>query len=89
MGTDTNIACKTCKKIYYCGYGGYGTAEDRASKFPAEEHRGHDVTGAFNTDYLVIKEDGHLWEDLAGVVWHEYIDQIFIENYRDFERIDL
>lgn len=91
MGTDTSRACITCKKVFYLGYGGYATEMERLKKFPLGDHYNCELTEHFSTDYLKLREDGHLWDDLEGIVGTDggYIDQIFIHDYISFEHIDL
>lgn len=89
MGTDTSRACITCKKVYYLGYGGYVTEMERLKKFPLGDHYNCELTEHFSTDYLKLREDGHLWEDLAGIVLESYEDKVFIYDYINFEHIDL
>lgn len=84
MGSDSNIACKTCKVEYYLGYGGGRTKEYRIARFPAKDHEGHDVTEHYSTDYLRInKETGDLMTDNLG--WAD--DSVFIEGYKDYKFI--
>ena len=91
MGSDTNIACKTCKKSYYCGYGSGANRDWRVAKFLKQEHSGHDITEDFSTDYLELRADGHLWSAFEGISYvpMDIKDEIFIENYRDYEHVDL
>lgn len=83
MGCDTNVACRDCKTVYYCGYGSYGGMEKRAELFPAVEHEGHD-TVRFTTDYT-DERNGHLWT-MSGP--GDY-DILFIEDFANYKDVDL
>lgn len=82
MGAGTYVACIPCRKVYYCGYGGYRTSDERKQRYPASQHEGHERLD-FTEDYT-FEEDGHLW-----VVGFLSDNKMFIENYSDFEHIDL
>ena len=86
MGSGHSIACNTCKKDYYLGYGGYSSFERCfLPKFPKAEHEGHEYfhyTEDF-TDYN--EKTGHLMS-MSGPGCY---DVIFAENFKDYEYIDL
>lgn len=89
MGQDFNIACKTCNIVYYLGYGGQLTKISGEEKF-LKDHYGHEFTETFSTDYLKIRDDGHLWTDVEGLVWDDdYKDSIFIANYEQYKQENL
>lgn len=84
MGCDTNVACKTCKIEYYCGYGSYksDSIKQLAKRFPAQDHEGHDVTEPYSTDWT-HKANGNLYWDGGGYVE----DALFIQDYDKYEFI--
>jgi hypothetical protein len=81
MGCDTNVACKTCKTNFYCGYGGYGSFDKRMENLKG--HEDHD-TYAWSSDWT-FEKDGHLYFCNGGF----YDDDIVIENFKDYKNIDL
>lgn len=82
MGCQTNVACKTCKKNYYLGYGGYSSYDARLLVFPIEDHYGHELVGHFE-DYTHINGKHLICE---GSTMDK--DQILIENYTEYQQVE-
>ena len=83
MGVGVSVACVTCKKDYYCGYGSYGSAETRKLRFPSSEHVHHQLVW-YNEDYTSTKNG-----DLVSSYPPDWIDEVEIKDFSQFEFIDL
>lgn len=81
MGCGTEIACITCKKTYWCGYGSYSRFRERQAKFPFHEHQGHDLR-SFSEDWTSEYPAPHLW----GFGGYEP-DYILVPDYQSYEQL--
>lgn len=81
MGAGYEVACITCKKQYYLGYGSYRSFAPAASKWWdaefAPEHEGHELL-KFNEDWTSVNsKTGNLENDYDGTV--------LIEGFKNYE----
>lgn len=87
MGADVNVACKTCKKDYYCGHSSYGRMRElQESTFPKHEHEGHELV-EYSTDWF-SERNGNLESDFGGGDGG-YDSYVVIEDFDKYEHIDL
>lgn len=83
MGVGTEMACNTCKKYYYCGYGSYQNHEYRLNRSPCYGQEGHEVI-TWDNDYT--------HQDAEDKVWFEnpFDSKLtLIADIKGFEVIDL
>lgn len=83
MGAGHSWVDKTCKKVFYCGYGSYGLADERKKKIP-EEHQNCDLHH-FTEDYTSYNKKNDSLDAMAGM----YYEEPWILNYSEYEQIDL
>lgn len=82
MGAGRNVACVTCRKDYYVGYGSYEYQEELVSRlFPAAEHEGHEVV-QYTEDYTHLEGDDLMLEG-------QFDSEVLIKDCGKFEQIDL
>lgn len=82
MGCGTYKACKTCRQVYYLGYGSYGNSSQRESAFPAHLHEGHE-TVSWIDDSIYTSDDGHL--HVMGSYGSD--GGVLIDGYKNYEYI--
>ena len=85
MGCGTEVICRTCKVVYWCGYGTYGNFDERAKRFPGEKHVDHDL--------VLWNEDAEWGTDANGdlYVMGAYGSQgdLVAKDYRHYLRVNL
>lgn len=82
MGVGTSVACITCKKDYYCGYGGYSTNDARKARFPISEHPDHQLVW-YNEEYFSEK-NGDLISSFP-----EWEEEVVVPGFSQYEYVDL
>lgn len=83
MGVGVSVACITCKKDYYCGYGSYSSIETRKLRFPIAEHSEHQLV-YYDEDYTSEKNG-----DLISSFPPDWEEKIVIPGFSQFDFVDL